>query len=477
MREIERAMAGLTKQRRSDLRKNLGFKEFSNGSTVEMAYVLTTASHVRGKSADELLYDEVQDFDADLEIEVSQIQSASPQPVTIYAGTSLTTDTMLEKKWCESSQDLWVMRCGCGHENIASLEHGVLDMIQRDGLACRKCGRLLNVRTGKFIHSYAQLVKLQQIGFHIPQVIVPAFAENPARWAKIYQMLRKDGGNRKFLQEILGIAVAEGEREITLQNLHDICILGSDLKALLRKAQQREYDFVVSGCDWGGSDYNPATHIKVSTTVHVIMGICPGTAKFDILHLRRYHGMGYDDIAGDIIHNHNLYGGSHLASDFGVGAVYNSKLREQISPYKHLILGYVGPACELISEPKGFHLFNQYSLNRTESISMTYKAVRQKRIRCFDWQYAAEYLTDFLNLFRTPAEASSSGGGATTFVYRSHPSKPNDTLMAINYAYILGKILLGEAMFADSSLKIALENTLRSDLAYLQGDFPGAISG
>lgn len=49
--------------------------------------------------------------------------------------------------------------------------------------------------------------------------------------------------------------------------------------------------------------------------------------------------------------------------------------------------------------------------------------------------------------------------------------------MAINYAYILGKILLGEPMFADSSLKIALENTLRYDLAYLQGNFPGAFSG
>jgi hypothetical protein len=40
------------------------------------------------------------------------------QPVTIYAGTSLTTDTMLEKKWLESSQGLWIMRCGCGQENI-----------------------------------------------------------------------------------------------------------------------------------------------------------------------------------------------------------------------------------------------------------------------------------------------------------------------------------------------------------------------
>jgi hypothetical protein len=112
MREIERAMVGFSPKHKADLRKNLGLKEFANGSTIEMVYVLTTASPVRGKSADELLYDEVQDFDPDLEIEVAQIQSASPQPSTIYAGTSQDTNTMLEKKWTESSQGLWVTRCG-----------------------------------------------------------------------------------------------------------------------------------------------------------------------------------------------------------------------------------------------------------------------------------------------------------------------------------------------------------------------------
>src|SRR5207247_8744229 len=101
VREIEQDIRSLNSRRRPDLRKNLGYKEFANGSTIDMVHVLTTASPVRGKSAQEILYDEVQDFDPDLELEVAQIQSASPQPVTIYAGTSLTTDTMLEKKWLE----------------------------------------------------------------------------------------------------------------------------------------------------------------------------------------------------------------------------------------------------------------------------------------------------------------------------------------------------------------------------------------
>src|SRR6266853_739316 len=142
MREIEHAMVGFVKKNGPDLRKNLGYKEFSNGSTIELAYVLTTASNIRGKSADELLFDEAQDFDPDLEIEVLQTQAASIYPVTVYAGTSLTTDTLLEKKWTESSQGTWITKCPhCNHENIPLPEHGVLDMIQRNGPACAKCGR------------------------------------------------------------------------------------------------------------------------------------------------------------------------------------------------------------------------------------------------------------------------------------------------------------------------------------------------
>ena len=44
--------------------------------------------HVRQPLLGELLFDEAQDFDPDLEIEVTQIQAASPMPVTIFAGTA-----------------------------------------------------------------------------------------------------------------------------------------------------------------------------------------------------------------------------------------------------------------------------------------------------------------------------------------------------------------------------------------------------
>ena len=125
---------------------------------------------------------------------------------------------------------------------------------------------------------------------------------------------------RLFLLRCLGLGPAGLGRPAD-------CGLGGGLQALLRKAQQRGYEFVVSGCDWGGSDYIPAQHIKISTTVHVIMGALP-TGKLDILHIRRYSGMNYDDIVADIMRNHTAYNGRAIATDFGVGAVYNSKIRE-----------------------------------------------------------------------------------------------------------------------------------------------------
>jgi len=44
---------------------------------------------------------------------------------------------------------------------------------------------------------------------------------------------------------------------------------------------------------------------------------------------------------------------------------------EKILPEQHVVFGYVGPTSALISEPKGDHMFNQWSLNKTESISLT----------------------------------------------------------------------------------------------------------
>lgn len=421
-------------------RNNLRLKEFPNKARIEMVYVLTSAANARSKSADELLYDEFQDFDSDLEVEVDQCQRATHTPVTIYAGTSLTTDTALEYKYSKSSMGVWNTKCtGCNRDNIPLPECQVLDQIQPQGPSCYKCGKLLPIREGRWCHTDRKQFENNKIGFHIPQIIVPAVINNPLRWAKIYEDKLK-GNTRKFLQEILGIPTEEGEREITRGQLQAMCTLGKNLKYLHERAAAGHYVYVVSGCDWGGSDYIPAEHIKISTTVHVVMGIT-STGECHIIHIRRYAGMDYDDIIGDILHNHIKLRGYAIACDFGVGQVYITRLRDHIPPERNLVFNYSGPSTELISEPKKAHMYNQWSLNKSESVSMTYDAVRRGRIRCYDWDMASEYLLDFMNMYRAPAEKKGESG-MTQWVYKPSPSKPNDTLQAVNYAFLSRFLML-----------------------------------
>ena len=241
------------------------------------------------------------------------------------------------------------------------------------------------------------------------------------------------------------------------------------------------YKYVVSGCDWGGSDYNPAAKTKVSYTVHVILGVTFDGAM-DILHMRQYSGMDYRSIANDICENHKAYNAIGMASDFGVGAAYNMLLRDNpaIQPERHLIFAYSGPQTALIKAPASGGWFNQYALNRTESITSLYQAVRERRIRCYDWGLAQDRLMEFMNLFRVPVELP---GGQGMFKYQRHGSKADDTLHAVNFAYCLARVILNEPIVEDPTLRRVFQQTFTpgSQPRFLHPgamfDMGGVISG
>jgi hypothetical protein len=474
LREMERAFRFF--DNKSKFRKNLYYKEFDKGGMIKLVYVLTSAASVRGNSADELLFDEYQNFDITLEPEVLEIQKASDMPVRVFAGTSLTTDTALEAKYAASSQAVWMIRCGCGHWLNTGDKDVVVDLIQPKGVTCPKCSRVQDVRLGQYVHTDQEMLRNMQLGFHIPQIIVPFFTEDPVRWAEIYNKKVSGGDYRKFLQEVLGIPTEEGEREITQQHLKDMCVL--NMEECQAKAKRGQYLLVVSGCDWGGSDYIADLRTKASYTIHTVLGV-NHDGTIDIIHFREYSGMDYRSVADDIVRNHYALQGEALASDFGVGQLYNMLLRERIkNVHKHLVFGYVGPSSAALSEPVGEHMFNQYSLNRTEAITSLYDAIKQRRIRCFEWQKSNRYLMDFLNLFRTPSESTT---GATSFTYRRHGSKTDDSLHAVNFAYVLARVLLNEPLINDRMLREKIMANLRGNSPLFRGTAargrPGAISG
>ena len=429
-------------------------------------------------------------LDPDFLPDIEQCQKASRMPTTIYAGTSTTTDSLLETKFLESSQAAWLLRApgynsqsaGQGWLNCSDKDD-VLKAIQPQGLTNPATGKVIDVTEGRFVHQIQSNFEQGYLGFHIPQIIIPDYANIPQKWMEIWNAFQSYD-IKKFLQEILGIPTEEGMREITTQDLKNICVLPETPETLkhLAASNNGRYKYTVSGCDWGGSDYNPATKTKVSFTVHVILGIC-WDGSIEILHIRQYSGMDYRSISNQICEDHKAYNCIGIASDFGVGAAYNMLLRENpiIRPERHFIFGYVGPQSALIKAPSsGPGWFNQYSLNRTESITSLYQAIKSRRFRCYSWDLAQERLIELLNLYRVPTE---NVGGNSGFRYQRHGSKADDTLHAINFAFCLARIILNEPIIEDPALRHMFNESFNTQTTtqffnpHGGFDLGGAISG
>jgi hypothetical protein len=488
VREMERAFRFY--QVHKDYRQNLKYKEYPNESVIQMVKCLTDTQEARSKTTDEALFDECQLLDPDFLPDIEQCQKASRMPTTIYAGTSTTTDSLLETKFLESSQAAWLIRAPGYHSNSVgqgwlncSDKDDILKAIQPQGITNPATGKVIDVTDGRFVHQIQSNFDQGYLGFHIPQIIIPEYANIPQKWMEIWNAFQSYD-IKKFLQEILGIPTEEGMREITTQDLKNICVLPETpetLKSLSSPGQGR-YKYTVSGCDWGGSDYNPASKTKVSYTVHVILGIC-WDGSIEIAHIRQYSGMDYRSIANQICEDHKAYHCIGIASDFGVGAAYNMLLRENpiIRPERHFIFGYVGPQAALIKAPSGgMGWFNQYSLNRTESITSLYQAIKSRRFRCYSWELAQERLLELLNLYRVPTETV---GGNSGFRYQRHGSKADDTLHAINFAFCLARIILNEPILEDPALTQVFRETFnpgqQTQFFNPHGGFDlgGAISG
>ena len=433
------------------LKKNLYRKEFSNGALIEIVHALTSADSVRGRTADELLFDEVQNMDAGLEPDIQQVQKASKNPITMYAGTSLTLDTMLEAKWENSSKGTWHIHAGGKWLNTGDKE-SVLKMIGPTGLINPKTGYKVDPTIGMYVHEDQQMEMAGQIGLHIPQIIIPEYTNDILKWDEIYQDF-VDYSEAKFLQEVIGIPVEEANRELTKTDLVRCCISDVTDQNVDKLVASGRYKYIVSGCDWGGSDYNHATRTKQSYTVHTMLGVLHDHT-IENLYFKKHSGMAYRDIINEIAATHHRLGGGGIATDFGVGAVYNMLLREHkyINPLQHIIFGY-SSLNATIAKPNGSELFNHLSLNRTETLTHLIQLLKSEtpRIRYRAWDIEEPYLTDFMHIYRVIQTADLTG--KKSFVYRRHGSKPDDAIHATNFAYSLIRLILGENLLIDPALQ------------------------
>jgi hypothetical protein len=436
---------GLLKQN-SNLRNNLFYKQYSNGSETNIVNCLENVSQARSKTTDELLYDEYQLFDIDLEADIFQCQSASDTPMTVYAGTSTTIDSPLEFRYQQGSQAQWLVKSMDGKQWLDFSDADTLiSCIKPQGLICPYTSKPLDVNDGELVHKFDSRRELGMVSMHVPQLIIYDKVRDALEWEKIYKAFLEDRDDKKhkFLEEVGGIPSEEGSREITEQDLRDICVLGSSAE-LYEKAQTGYYSKLVSACDWGGSDDVPNYKNRKSFTVHSILGVAPD-GGIDIIYIRQYDGMDFPTISKHIIKTHKSYGCMAMAADYGVGMAYNYLMKENMNSNNFFMFSLVGSGKTIKILDKGAP--NHFALNKTESLSQLFIDIKNgpPKIRCYDWAESGPRLQEFLNLYRVFNEGSSMN----SFHYHKLASKPDDSLMSVNFGYTLLRIILGESIVSN----------------------------
>lgn len=406
-----------------------------------------------------------QNMDVNLLPELREIQTASKMPSNIYAGTSLTTDTMLEAKYEDSSQGTFWVKDGTakGYIDCGDVD-AILKMIKPQGLTCPTTNKPINIRDIRLVHKFQARADAGVVGIHVPKIIVPEFVEDPIEWNKLYGTFleyEKIGQLKKFIQEVLGIPVEDGVRELTQADLEHMCCIPETPAQLEANVHRGVYKFTVAGIDWGGSDYNPADKTKLSYTFHIILGV-RADGKIDILYMEKHAGMDYQGIINIIATMNKRYNVTYIGSDHAAGTLYNSAFRKHphVKSLGHFVIQYSGNMLQLINKVKDSALENHYAVQKTDTLTDTIMAIKQEfpRIRCFKWELAKRYLDDFMN-FRRVIEDRDEGG--SKFRYRRHGSKPDDGIHALNFAYIVVRMVRNEPFVQDNSLRIEIYNQIR----------------
>jgi hypothetical protein len=466
-------------------RNNMYYKEAPSGGSLKLMHILTDPSKIRGNSVPSVLIDEAQDFDSEHLPEIEQVQKAFPDDrLTIFAGTSKDLDTCLEAQYRLGSRGVWHIPCSCPKKFHSLGDPEIIPnmMVSPEGLRCPDNKHIrLNPMAGEFVHEDRSRLNVNMPSFHLPQVIVPEYAQGK-RFMDIwqyYQRYTQNGQFKKFLQEIWGIAVESGMTELSEADLKKCCTDKTFARTQSDYFEDKvRYIKVFSGVDWGGSDWEPAYRSKLSYTVHVIYGMTP-EGRMDLLYAHRYAGMNYREVAQHIVANHNKYQAFAMGTDNGGGAYYNAYMRDCGAIPTNLLIHFQYTDTKLMLDRIPHPESNIMSLHRSDSISAVLADIKDGNITWPRWDDSSSFALDCLNVRRNITEAPS---GRTIMRYIKHGARADDFLMATNYACMMKRIVCRESLIPNKQIMEELRTmfgiSIPNDMAARMGDmFEGGYVG
>jgi hypothetical protein len=402
-----------------DITSNITNKTFSNGASIQLSYASTDPDRVRGITSDRIDFDEVQDQIFDNVNVIAECLANSEWGIQRYTGTAKTMDNPIQYLWERSSQGEWVTKCtSCNTHNFPTRDGNVLDMIRPQGPSCWKCGTLLNPRTGQWIHAFPDRVG-KFVGYHIPQIVLPAMTEDRKRWLAILDKAASLPESVLYM-EVLGISSDQGTRLISQADIDRASSLGAPPE---QKDQRHKYQTIVLGVDWGIANITSFTAVAVCGITY--------NGNIECIHGDVWGGLDITEIFQRITSLATQYQCSFVACDYGAG-FHNNQI---------LAIEYQLPVVQLFYVTQGTFLsyaekmgIPLWKVDRNTALDIVFANIKKQKIKFLAPEYSKDYTAHLMAVIEEKTETSS---GKETRKFDRIPDRPDDFLHALTFASMI----------------------------------------
>lgn len=415
-------------------RNDVFFKQVRESqSNIILTYASDDPNRTRGPACDQLCLDEFQGMLWDIVPVIEEVLSISKIKREIFSGTPLTTDNSIHNLWRRSHQLEWAMRCdGCNHWNTLTEDNKPMQMIQRHGLSCSKCGKILNSAKGEWVDFNPG--DHEVLGFHLAQPIIPYYNEVHAEWMDVYNKCYNKGYSvLQVYNEVLGLAYDLGSKPITEAKLKTLCQLG-DMRTIYQRNGHRYLD-VFMGVDWG---VNPES----SRTVGTLGGIRED-GVIEIFYVKIFKNTDYEQQIRELCELARSYL-PFLAMDSGPDPIRGKMLGNMYDCTKSQLVSYrEGLLVQFTDTPVNAVDWSQtrWCLHRSDTMGFTMELLKKDKILFPRWEDCSEAMLDILSIF---TEVKEDALKAKIF-YRHRD--PDDFFHTLNYIACQAHVRAGNVLF------------------------------
>jgi len=420
-------------------------KGFTNGSYIFLRSAFRSADRARGISCRVLALDEIQDMLTTEIPVIVECTSHFPDANVFMAGTPKSFDNPIEIYWQSTTQNEWLVPCGCGkwnfldETNVAATDLYISRKLP-PGPVCKKCMRPLHVPSGRWV-SFAKDNQIQ--GYRIPQLMVPWICGLYDQWLKLLWK-RDNYPFGQFSNEVLGLSYDSASKPISRDEIMECCHDYSlwTVAGMEEAREEAQKYILTAGVDWGegndGSERSPSGKVRNASYTVLTIGAYIDQKTYKVFFAKRYEGKEVDPdfVVKDIARICGNLGVKLVGVDWGHGWGVNNTLIRLLGPQRVVQFQYLPKLKQVM---KWDQIGYRYHIQRNFIMSELFFDLKNKLIHFPRWKETEPFAKDILAIYSEYSEFRRE------IRYDHRPSDPDDFFHSLNYSKLASDIYLGKS--------------------------------